>query len=97
MNESDVQNTKINVIDSSQLATLRGMQKPGRCQGNSARGSSLKGSSASMGATQMVALYQELEQEGQAKRNTEVLLARLDHEFELVCAALKAERRETEG
>ena len=57
----------------------------------------LKGSSASMGATQMVALYQELEQEGQAKRNTEVLLARLDQEFELVCAALKAERRETEG
>jgi signal transduction histidine kinase/CheY-like chemotaxis protein len=127
LNESDVEDTKINVIDSSQLATLREMQEPGHADlvtelidlfleetksqlkglhkahvRNDAKeirrvAHLLKGSSASVGATQMVALYQELEQEDQADRNTEVLLARLVQEFELVCAALKAERKETEG
>ena len=127
MNQSDVQNTKINVINSSQLATLRGMQKPGHADlvtelidlfleetksqlkglhkahvSNDAKeirrvAHLLKGSSASIGARQMAALYQELEGKDQANRNTEGLLLRLDQEFELVRSALEVERKEIEG
>ena len=56
----------------------------------------LKGSSANIGASKMAALYQELELNDQTNGDTGALLARLDQEFDLVRAALKAERKQTE-
>jgi HPt (histidine-containing phosphotransfer) domain-containing protein len=53
------------------------------------------GSSANVGARQMAALFEQLEGQDGENGDNEVLLARLDQEFELVCEALKAERRET--
>jgi HPt (histidine-containing phosphotransfer) domain-containing protein len=53
----------------------------------------LKGSSANIGASQMVALCQKLGGKGRANDDTGALLASLGQEFELVRAALKAERR----
>ena len=54
----------------------------------------LKGSSASMGAMQMAALFEELESKDPA-RDAREILAQLDNEVELVRAALNAERKET--
>ena len=54
----------------------------------------LKGSSANMGATQMAALAEELE-DNDATKDPKKLLA-LEDEFELVREALKIERKETE-
>ena len=54
----------------------------------------LKGSSASMGAMQMAALFEELESKDPGK-NVKDLLAQLENEFVLVREALKAERKET--
>ena len=53
----------------------------------------LKGSSSNIGASQMVALYQELGRKDRANDYTGALLASLGQEFELVRTALKAERR----
>jgi PAS domain S-box-containing protein len=56
----------------------------------------LKGGSSNIGAIQMTALYEQLEATvGGANGDSKALLTRLDHEFELVREALKAERRET--
>ncbi len=54
----------------------------------------LKGISANIGARQMTALYERLEGTDGVNGDTEVLLKRLDQEFELVRAALKGERQE---
>ena len=54
----------------------------------------LKGSSANIGARQMAATYEELEEKDELVSDTEGLLKRLDQEFESVREALKAERRE---
>ena len=54
----------------------------------------LKGSSASMGAMQMAALFEELESKDPA-RDAREILAQLDNEVELVRVALNAERKET--
>ena len=53
----------------------------------------LKGASANMGITHMAALSEELESKDPAKDSRD-LLTQLESEFELVCVALKAERRE---
>ena len=53
----------------------------------------IKGSSANIGATQMVVLLGQLEESGRSNEDTETLLGKLDQEFELVRAALTAERQ----
>ena len=54
----------------------------------------LKGSSASLGATQLAALFSELEGKDSFAGARDVM-AQLEREFELVREALKAERRGT--
>jgi two-component system sensor histidine kinase/response regulator len=53
----------------------------------------LKGSSVNLGALKMTALYEELEGTQDVNGHTEVLLDRLDKEFELVHEVLKSERK----
>jgi HPt (histidine-containing phosphotransfer) domain-containing protein len=53
----------------------------------------LKGSSANIGASQMVAVCQELGRKDGTNGDTGALLARLGREFDLVRASLEAERR----
>ena len=116
-------NTRGNVIDQAQLASLRAIQRPGQADSVTALIDAfvietisqlkllheavssndatemrrvahfLKGSSASIGARQMAALYEELEGKDGANGGTEALLKGLDKEFELVREALNAERR----
>jgi two-component system sensor histidine kinase/response regulator len=125
LNEGKVpaEDTRVSVIDLSQLASLRAIRQPGHAdlftelidlflQGTESRlnvlheahlrngadeirqvAHLLKGSSANIGASRMVALCQELGGKDRANDDTGALLARLGQEFELVRAALKAERR----
>jgi PAS domain S-box-containing protein len=56
----------------------------------------LKSGSTNIGAIHMTALYEQLEGTGGSTNgDSEALLTRLHHEFQLVREALKAERRET--
>lgn len=57
----------------------------------------LKSGSTNIGAIQMTALYEQLEGTRSTNGDSKALLIRLDHEFELVREALKAERRDTPG
>ena len=54
----------------------------------------IRGSSGNVGATQMVVLLGQLEESGRSNGDTETLLGKLEQEFELVRAALTAERRQ---
>ena len=55
----------------------------------------LMGSSVSIGARQLAALYQQLVRRDGVSGDNARLLERLDQEFKLVCEALQAERRGT--
>jgi two-component system sensor histidine kinase/response regulator len=115
-------NTRGDVIDHAQIATLRSFQEPeqadfvtelidlfveetisqlktlhqavSRNDVPSVRmvAHLLKGSSASIGASQLAALYEKLEVNAGPDGEAAALLDQLDQEFELVREALKAER-----
>jgi PAS domain S-box-containing protein len=114
--------TNGNVIDRSQLASLRAFQQPGQADFvtelidlfvndsvyqrkvlHKAVADNdvteirrvthfLKGNSANIGAWQMTAIYEQLEETDQVNAETKALLKRLDQEFDLAREALKDER-----